>query len=311
MIKKISIIVSLSILAIGTFAQQDAMYTHYMFNTQGVNPAYAGTRDAFTVTALHRSQWVGFDGAPVTQSLTMHTPLLNDKLGLGLSVVNDVVGPIKSTSFNVDFSYKIKIGDSGGKLSFGLKGGGNLMSGTLSSLSTETAGDNSFTNNIQSQFLPNFGFGMYYYETKWYVGLSTPRLLENDFKSNVVTGSTNPGSEKRHYFLIAGAAFEINESLTFKPTTLVKVTTGAPVEIDLTAQFVIKEKFWVAPMWRSGDALGVLVGYQFTDQLSAGYSFDWSYTNKTFAYNGGSHEVMLRYDLLFNEQKKIRSPRYF
>ena len=305
--KKLLIII-VTVVSGTTMAQQDAMFTHYMFNTQAVNPGYAGTRNALTVTGLHRSQWVGFDGAPITQTLTLHTPVANDKLGLGLSVVNDKIGPINTTSFFVDFAYKFKVSQKG-KLSLGLKAGANLMQGALTTLELDQTGDNAFSQNIESQFLPNFGFGAYYYQDTWYVGVSTPRLLENDFKTNSTTGGV--ASEKRHYFLIAGAVFKLSNTLKLKPTTFVKVTTGAPIEADLTATFLFKDKLWAGPMFRTGDAVGGLIGYQFTDQLAAGYSYDWSYTNRTFRYNGGSHEIMLRYDFFFNEKKKIRSPRYF
>ena len=308
---RIYLLVLIIVFNFNASAQQDAMYTHYMFNTLGVNPAYAGSRDALTVTALHRSQWVGFNGAPTTQTLTLHSPIMNNNLGVGLSCVNDRVGPISMTSFYLDLAYKIHFGDGGGKLAVGLKGGGSAMSGSLAALKTETAGDNAFNNNIESQFLPNFGFGIYYSKTRWYIGLSTPRLLENNYSSNVVTGGTDLASEKRHYFLIGGVAIEMNENLTFKPTSLVKLTNGATVQLDLTAQFLIKNKFWLAPMWRSNAAAGMLVGFQFTDQLSAGYSFDWSFVNKTYTYNEGSHEVLLRYDFYYNHQRKIKSPRYF
>ena len=302
--------ISVCVLGVFAYGQQDAMFTHYMFNTQSINPGYAGSRDALTLTGLHRSQWVGFDGAPVTQTLTGHMPLLNDKLGIGLSLLNDKIGPINTTSFYLDFAYKLQVSDKG-KLSFGLKAGANLMNGTLNTLSLDESGDQAFQNNIESAFLPNFGFGMYYYETRWYVGLSAPKLLENDFTSNVSTGGTDIASEKRHYFLIGGAVFDLNKELKLKPSTFVKLTPGAPIEFDLTALFLFKDKLWAGPMFRSGDALGALIGYQFTDQLSAGYSFDWSYTNTTFRYNGGSHEIMLRYDFFFNNKGKIRSPRYF
>ncbi len=308
--KKILMTLSFGLIGMCGFAQQDAMFTHYMFNTQAINPAYAGTRDALTITGLHRSQWVGFEGAPVTQTLTGHTPIFNDQLGVGLSIINDKIGPINTTSFYADFAYKFQVSDKG-KLSFGLKGGVNLMSGNLSTLELDQGGDNAFANNIESQLLPNFGFGAYYYEDRWYVGLSTPKLMENDFKSNTTTGGTDIAGEKRHYFLIGGAVFDLNKNLKLKPTTFIKVTAGAPIEADLTALLLINDKLWTGPMFRTGDALGALLGYQFTDALAASYSFDWSYTNTTFKYNGGSHEIMLRYDFFHNEKQKIRSPRYF
>ena len=310
--KKIIIAVTVLLSGIGAVAQQDAMFTHYMFNTLAVNSGYAGSRDALTITGLHRSQWVSFPGAPTTQTLTMHTPLLNDKLGVGLSVLNDKIGPTNTTAIYGDFAYKLKVSEKA-KLAFGLKGGINLMSNKLAGLKTDEGGDIAFSSNTASQLLPNFGFGMYYYSDKFYVGLSTPKLLENDYKTNTTTGTTSVASEQRHYFLIAGTVFPIGESqkIKLKPTTFIKVTAAAPIEADLTLTALFNDKFWAGAMFRTGDALGVLLGANITQQLSLGYSFDWSYTNTTFKYNGGSHEIMLRYDLIYTDKGKIRSPRYF
>ena len=186
-----------------------------------------------------------------------------------------------------------------------------MVSNDLKDLETTDQGDINFDKNVSSQFLPNFGFGVYYSTAKYYVGLSTPRLLESNYETNTTSGSV--AGEKRHYFFIAGTIFPLNktETIKLKPTTFVKLTEGAPLELDLTALFYFHDKYWVGPMFRSGDALGVLAGLNITDQFALGYSFDWSYTNTTFKYNGGSHELMLRYDFIFKEKGRIKSPRYF
>lgn len=303
------IISGIALLALSSLtAQQDAMYTHYAFNTLAVNPGYAGSRDALTITGLHRSQWVGFAGAPVTQTLTLHTPLMSDKLGIGMSIVNDRIGPMNVTSFYADFAYKIKVSEKG-KLAFGVKGGANLVQGNLSSLNLDQPNDVAFAQNIQSSFLPNFGFGMYYYTTKWYVGVSTPKLLENDFNSSNIQNA----KEERHYFLIAGTVFNLKDGgkVKFKPTTFVKITEAAPIQGDLTGMFIFQDKLEVGAMYRTGDAAGLLLGYNFSPQLRFGYAYDFSFTNRTFTYNGGSHEVMLRYDFVYADKGRIRSPRYF
>ena len=291
------------------FAQQDAMFTHYMYNTLAVNSGYAGSREALTVTGLHRSQWLGIEGAPITQTLTLHTPIFRNDLGVGFSLVNDQIGPTNTTAFYADVAYRLKF-KSDHKLSLGLKAGGNLRQGSLSTLKVNEQGDQSF-NNVQTQFLPNFGFGAYYYTTTWYVGLSMPKLLENKFLDEKNGAKTNLASEKRHYFFIAGTVFPLSSKIKLKPTTFVKVTEGAPVEADLTATFLLYDMVSIGAMLRTGDAIGVLAGYQITNQLAVGYSFDWSYALATGKYNGGSHEIMLRYDFIFNDKEKIKSPRYF
>ncbi len=309
-LRKLAAIVLLTCGAQSMFAQQDAMFTHYMYNTLAVNPAYAGSRDALTVTALHRSQWVGFSGAPTTQTITAHSPIFNNKLGLGLSVVNDQIGPVHNTAAYVDFSYILKV-DEKSKLAFGLSGGINYMQAKLSGLQLDQQNDLAFQDNIQSKLLPNFGFGIYYYRPRFYAGISTPKLLENNFKTNTTSGSTNLASEKRHYFFIAGTVFKLSNTVEFKPTTFVKVTMAAPIEADVTASFIFNKRLLLGAMFRTGDALGVLVGYNITEQFHVGYSFDWSYGNQTFKYNQGSHEVVLMYDFIFKDKQKIRSPRYF
>lgn len=308
--KKIILTLIIAISSVALFAQQDAMFTHYMFNTLSVNPAYAGSRDALTVTGLHRSQWVGFEGAPTTQTVTLHSPILNENIGVGLSIVNDKIGPTNMTSIYGDFAYKIKVSKKA-KLAFGLSAGLNVRQNGLTDLDLDESIDDSFTTDEDSELLPNFGFGVYYSTDKYYVGLSTPKLLKNDFKSNVSSGGNEHASEARHYFLIAGAVFNLNSEFKIKPTTLFKLTNGAPAQLDLTASLIFRDKIWGGLMYRTGDAAGVLVGVFITPVLSAGYSFDWSYGNETFRNNGGSHEIMLMYDLVFQNKAKIRSPRYF
>jgi type IX secretion system PorP/SprF family membrane protein len=277
-----------------------------------VNPGYAGRRDSLTVTVLHRSQGVKYPGAPTTQTLTLHAPVFNEKIGLGLSFINDKIGPTKKTGLFIDFAYKLQVGQKG-KLSFGLKGGLNFQQDEVGSLTTIDENDPKFGGSVQSQLLPNFGFGLYYSLPRFYAGISTPRLLQNKFETNATSGGTDLALEARHYYLIAGTIFDLTENgnVKLKPTTFLKVTAGAPIELDLTALFYFKDTFWAGPMLRTGDAVGVLAGLNLTNQFSLGYSFDWSFANSTGRYNAGSHELMLRYDFIFNDKAKIESPRYF
>lgn len=305
--KKI-ILATVAFIALGSSlkAQQDAMFTHYMYNTLWLNPAYAGTRDAFTVTGIHRSQWVGFDGAPIDQTITMHTPILNGKMGVGLSVLNDKIGPTKSTSIALDLDYQVKLSKKS-KLSFGLKGLANMYSNNLNALTTGDQNDLAFAQNTQ-RVLPNIGAGLYYYRERFYVGISTPKLMENKLTTNSLGSASK---EQRHYFFIMGTVFNLGKDVKLKPTCFVKATEAAPIEGDVTATFLIKDKFSIGAMYRTGDAVGVLLGYNFTEQFTVGYSFDWSMANTTGKYNNGSHEIMLRYDLISKSKAKIKSPRFF
>jgi len=288
-------------------AQQDAMYTHYMYNTLAINPAYAGSRDALTMTALGRFQWVGFEGAPMTQTFTVHAPIATQNIGLGLSVVNDKIGPVNSTSFYADFAYRMKL-TATSRLCFGLKGGMNNFSAGLNSLAIGDQNDVSFSQNARTSMKANFGFGMYYQSTHFYAGASIPKILENDFTA----GSTvTVGSEERHYYVILGGMINMGPRVKFKPTMLTKIATSAPIQADFTATFIFNDILNLGAMYRTGDAFGILAGVNITEQLLLGYSFDWSTKNMTGRYNSGSHEILLRYDLIFNKEKKIKSPRYF
>jgi type IX secretion system PorP/SprF family membrane protein len=287
------------------WSQQDPMFTHYMYNTLWLNPAYAGTREAMTITGIHRSQWVGFDGAPVDQSLTIHTPILNGKMGLGLSLVNDKIGPTKNTMIAIDVAYHVQLTKKS-KLSFGIKGLINMYSNSVSNLTINNPSDPSFAQNYNGT-LGNAGAGVYYHHENFYVGLSTPELLQNKLDGSLTAASV----AQRHYYLIAGAMIPLNKNLKFKPTGFLKATAGAPIEADLTASFVMYDKLSLGAMYRTGDGVGALLGYSFTDQITVGYSYDWSIANTTGKYNNGSHEIMLRYDLIYKSTRKIKSLRYF
>lgn len=308
---KISIGFVLILGSLNIHAQQAPMYTHYMNNTLVVNPAYAGSRDALTVTAIHRTQWVGFEGAPVTQSVTMHMPLANEHTGIGLSVLNDKIGPTHTTSLVFNYAYRFNLNENS-KMAFGLSAAANIFQANLSALELDVQNDPVFLNNINNHVTPNIGFGAYYSRERFYAGFSIPNLLETSYSEiNRDNGASLIGKEQRHYFFIAGALFHVAENLDFKPTSYVKVTAGAPIEADLTASFIIQQRFLVGAMIRTGDAIGGLIGLDITDQLHFGYSYDWSFGLKTSRYNKGSHELVLRYDLPFLNKKQIHSPRYF
>ena len=308
---KMSIGLVLTLGSLTIYAQQAPMYTHYMNNTLVVNPAYAGSRDALTVTAINRMQWVDFEGAPVTQSITMHSPLENDHIGLGFSILNDKIGPTNLTSVVFDYAYRFKLTENS-KMSFGLSVGANLFQANLSALQLDVQNDPVFLNNINNRVTPNIGFGAYYSKERFYAGFSIPNLLEMSYSQiDQGNGTSLIGKEQRHYFFIAGALFHLSDNLDFKPTSFVKVTAAAPIEADLTASFIIQKRFLLGAMFRSGDAIGGLVGFDITDQFHLGYSYDWSYGLQTVRYNKGSHEIVLRYDFIILNKKQIHSPRYF
>jgi len=307
---KIFLTISLiALLSFPSIAQQDAMFSHYMYNTMSVNPAYAGTRNRVSMSALHRSQWIGFDGAPRTQTFVIHGPVIQENIGIGLSVVNDRIGPLQQSSVYGDFSYKLNLGKSG-KLSFGLKGGLKMLNANLKDLETYDLNDEVFAEDIRQELMPNVGFGMYYYTEKFYVGLSAPKLIEHKFGISGTDEALLAG-DLRHYFTILGGVISLNDKWKLRPTGFVKFTPEAPIEGDITTTFFYHEKIWVGAMFRTGDAVGVSVGTFLSDKLAVGYSFDWSYANQTMRYNFGSHEIMLQYDFNLRAHKAVLSPRYF
>lgn len=294
-----------------TFAQQDPMYTHYMYNTLVINPAYAGSRDALSITALHRSQWVNYKGAPIVQTLNLHTPLKNEHLGLGLAISNDKIGPTNNTSAVVDFAYRMQLNKKS-KLALGLSAGANMFQANLNTFDLDQQADPSFQNNVNNRITPNFGFGAYYSRERFYAGVSVPKIIQNNYSDlNKSTLNTIVGKEQRHYYFIAGSMINLSDNLAFKPTTFVKVTEGAPIQADITGSFIISKKLLLGAMFRTGDAFGALIGLDLSEQFHVGYSYDYSFGLKNFNYHQGSHEIMLRYDFIFSSKKQIRTPRHF
>jgi len=298
-----------SIFIVDGSAQQDAQYTQYMYNTMSINPAYAGSRDALSGLLLHRSQWVGLEGAPRTQTFNLHTPVgYAKKVGLGLSIVNDKIGPTHETYFDIDFSYTINTSELG-KLSFGLKGGGHLLDVAYSELSQYNAGDQLLQTDIKNKFSPNVGVGLYYRQSdRWYLGMSVPNLLET---THFEEASLSQARERINYYLIGGYVFDLNADLKLKPAFLLKAVAGAPLQADVTANFLLKEKLTLGLAYRWDAALSGLVGYQFSDGIMVGFAYDRETTDlgKT-KFESGSFEVFLRFEIL-SEPDKILSPRFF
>ncbi len=307
-LKVVALIVLVSAATQTAKAQQEPMYTQYMFNTLSINPAYTGTTNALNVLALTRLQWVGVDGAPKTYTFAVHTPLNEKKAGVGLSIVSDEIGPVKNFYLSGTYAYRIRITE-GTTLSLGLKGGFYNYSVGLSRLELTQNNDPSFQQNLQKKFHPNMGFGAYYYSDKWYAGFAIPKLFQNDLTTQAPSASAI-SEMKRHYFLIAGYVFKINPDLALKPSFVEKVVSGAPISTDITAQLFYKERFWLGTSYRIGDAVAFLFEMKVNDQLMIGYSYDIT-LNKLNGMSRGSHEILLSFDFDKFSPRKIKSPRYF
>lgn len=297
-------------LGLGLHAQQDAQYTQYMYNTLAINPAYAGSRGVLSLSALYRSQWVGLDGAPVTQTININAPV-SERLGLGLSIVNDEIGngTNQNTYFDGVVSYTIPVSDSG-KLSFGLKAGGHFFNIDFNQLRNYTDNGNVNIVNIDNKFEPNFGTGVYYHTPKFYAGLSIPNFLETEHFDNDDTTSFI-ATEKMSWYLISGYVFDLSADWQFKPTTLVRAVSGAPLQIDLSANFLFRNRLTLGAAHRMGAAWSGMVGFNVSREMLIGFAYDKESTELgNTAFNDGSVELFLRYEF-FNKRKQPKSPRFF
>lgn len=306
LIKGLILVVFTALLTLDIQAQQDPQYTQYMYNTMSVNPGYAGQRDVLSATGLYRTQWVGLDGAPETLTFGIHSPLRNERIGLGLNIVSDRLGPAEETSIDANVSYSIPVNETGDlELSFGLKGGLHILD-TDWSKGTSARGDALFdTANNLNLISPTLGAGMYLHSEKWYLGLSVPNILDtdhyDDFEQSIAT-------ERLHYFLIGGYVFNLSDNTKLKPTFFVKGVTGAPVIADLSLNALFNDTFTLGLAYRWDDSVSGLVGFQLNPGLFLGYAYDATTTGLN-NFNSGTHEIMLRFEL--QQIGKILSPRFF
>ena len=303
------------LILLGTFssnAQQDAQYTQYMYNTQVVNPAYAGSRDALSFGLLLRTQWVSLEGAPRTATFTASTPLgALENMGLGLAIISDQIGPSTETNINVDYSYSIST-SARSELAFGLKAGMSILDIDYNKLNIADANDPRFQNNIDNKVQPQIGAGVYFNTDKFYAGLSVPNFLTTQYyDSSSLTDVTSNAvaAERLHYFLIAGYVFDISDNVKFKPATMMKVVSGSPGQLDLSANFLINEKFTVGAAYRLDAAMSALLGFQATNQIFIGFAYDYQATDIE-EYSDGSYELMLRFEL-FKKPERVLTPRFF
>ncbi|MFV1448379.1 type IX secretion system membrane protein PorP/SprF [Maribacter sp. HS] len=294
------------------FGQQDAQYTQYMYNTFSVNPAYAGSREVLSISALHRSQWVGRDGAPNTQTLSVHGPS-SDKVGLGLSIVHDEIGNNTNQNTYIDaaFSYTLKTSNNN-KLSFGLKAGGHLLNLDFNNLRNFSAGGTAITDSdLYKKFTPNFGAGLYYHNDQFYAGLSIPNFLQTEHFDSADGNDNLVSVDRMTWYLISGYVFEMSSALKFKPAFLLKATPGAPLQADISANFLLNDKFSMGSAYRWDAALSALFGFQMTPEFMLGLAYDSDISELGGTkFNNGSFEVFLRYEFIKKDKIDL-TPRFF
>ena len=303
MIKKAFILV-LTVFSVGVYGQQESQYTQYMYNTMMFNPAYTGSREVGSFFGMFRTQWVGIKGAPTNGSISYHQPMESLRnVGLGGSIFRESIGPQNQTDLAIDFSYTLNFENS--KLAFGINGSGSLFQINYDELTKQDQADPNLSGS-ESVFSPNIGAGIYWYTDKYYLGFSVPNMLETTHYNK---SSVSVLKNTQHMYLIGGYVFNLSENTKFKPAVLSKIAFGAPLQLDLSANFMFNEKFVLGAAYRWSAAVSVMAGFQISERWFAGYAYDFE-TTELSKYNSGSHEILLRYELL-KTYKKIVSPRFF
>ena len=305
-IKKVTVIIAFILFTVFTRGQQDPQYTQYMYNMNIVNPAYAGSYESMSLNFLGRTQWVGIEGAPQTLTFGIHSPV-GKRVGLGLSIIVDEIGPVKEQNVYGDFSYTLQVGENA-KLALGIKAGFTFFNADLSKLQLVDNPDPVFVNNNVNKVLPNFGVGAFYHQEKFYAGFSIPNLLET-FHFEKKGGQITRASEKKHYFLTTGYVFDVSKDIKLKPSIMAKAANGAPLSIDFSGNVLLNNKIEFGLSYRLDESISALVNVRAKDYLRIGYAYDHTLTNLG-NFNSGSHEIFLLFNFDFDRDNMI-SPRFF
>lgn len=288
-----------------TYGQQEPQYTQYMYNPTVINPAYAGSKGYTSIYGLYRTQWVGLEGAPKTANISMNKPIEGSKLGYGVSVLSDKIGVSYETQISVDLAYTLFL-QNDSRLAFGLKASGNFLNIDYTKLNQYNPGEQALQNNITNQFSPNVGVGFYYYNKKSYLGASVPMLLNTEKYDDINKAQVN---QRYHVYLMGGRVYDLSYNLKFKPAFVSKIVAGAPLQLDVSTNFMFNEKFIIGAAYRWSASVSMLAGFQLNDNLFIGYGYD-AETTRLSNYNSGSHEIFLQFDL-FRKHSKLETPRFF
>jgi type IX secretion system PorP/SprF family membrane protein len=283
-----SLIVFLILMTNTLFAQQDPSFTLYQYNMNVINPAYAGINESTEVNLNFRSQWINLEGSPETQSLSIGIPV-NDKIGVGLSIVNDNVFVLNETDVYFDFSYKVQLASST-NLYLGLKAGGSFINVDLTSLGI--INDPVFSENV-NQFNPNVGIGFLLKGEKYYINLSAPNLLKSKRyeKDGVrVTDAT----DELHAYIGGGYTFSLNNNIDFKPSMMGRYVAGAPFSLDLTTTFDLYSKVELGVSYRLDESVSGIGLFKLSDWVHFGYAYEMT-TTDVGDYSDGTHEIIIQF----------------
>ncbi len=288
------------------FAQHTPLTSQYLFNGLLINPAYAGSRDALAANLTWRQQWVGFQGAPSTQVISIHTPIRRSRLALGMLLVNDHIGVSRETGMLANFAYRIPFRK--GKLQLGIGAGLCIMRSDWTSLAIQDHSDAQFASDSKGVLKPNFSSGVFYYKKLFYVGASMPFVMSHSYDPDHNTWVIGTNKAQYQPMLTGGYVFKLNKDMKFKPTTLIRYQLANGVQADLSANLIIKEKIWTGISYRSKDSVIGMFEVLPTPQWRLGYAYDLGISALT-PYHSGTHEIMLQYE--FGKHFHVRDPRYF
>lgn len=305
MVKIIIVVAFFSVLVGNVYSQQDALYSQYIFNYLVINPGYTGSRDVLSVTALYRRQWVGIPGAPTTMTITADAPIANERMGVGLSVYSDKIGVTSTTGVYGNYAYRVRLTNKG-TLAFGASIGFDQYKGDFSSVFTNNSTpDQQFSGDVVT-INPNVGLGLYYSTDRYYLSASIPHIFENRLDAGVASSKSY---QLKHYFLGGGYVFQLSPNYSLKPSVLIRIVEGAPIQGDFNINFWMVNRIGVGVSYRTADSFVAMLELQPTNALRFGYAYDITTTNLS-RYAGGTHEIILRYEFATNK-KRIVTPRYF
>jgi type IX secretion system PorP/SprF family membrane protein len=290
------------------FSQQDPVYTQYMNNLLTIQPAYAGISGALNITGISRAQWVGFEGAPNTNSMTISGPLSRFNVGYGISIVNDKAGPVRQNGIYVDYAYRVRLNQDQ-FLSFGLKGGFSIFQAYLSGLTIIDWNDHVFADDINVKFLPNMGVGIMWHGERFFLGASAPKIIKNRIQSDNAE-KTNVYREVLHFYGMGGYVFFLSDMLKFKPTVLYRWSERTPSFFDVSGSFLLYDRVWFGATYRFKNSYGLIFQFNVNNQLKFGYSYDQT-TFHPMQVNSGTHEFLISYDFVSSRRSRQVAPRYF
>jgi type IX secretion system PorP/SprF family membrane protein len=282
------------------------MSDHYVHEALTINPAYAGSQDALSISILYRNSWVGFEGSPKTMSMSIHAPIHNEKVGIGFLILNDKIGVDKETDFVGNYAYRMDLGY--GKLAFGLGIAMTLRSTDWTKLAAQDANDELLANNSSTGVMPNFSTGIYYSTKKYFIGLSVPLFLSHEYDPQKGKYLTRNDFAAYNYFCNTGYLMNIGPDVRFFPSFLFKYHKGNAPQVDINSQIILRNKVWLGATYRSKNGMVGMLQYQVNNQFRIAYSYDFI-VGKDALYRYNSHEIMLHY--VFNYKAEVAGPRQF